>query len=518
MRNFKLPAAALLWLFLAAAIGFSKGAGTVPGKGGAGPQRVTVLFFNDLHGNLLPVKVTQNGQVREVGGIARMATLVKKTREENEPKGAKTILLVAGDILQGTPLSTVFRGRPDVECLNKMGVAAMTVGNHEFDFGLDNFLALKKLAHFPFVSSNIVWKDTRQLVCDPFLTIKLSDNISLTVIGATTRELLTTTQPGNVEKLDVLDSVDTVKKYYDQVKSEGPVILLSHSRFQTDSAIAAAAPGLLAIVGGHDQLLFNPRRQVGPVPVFQAFEKGKFLGRLDLEIDPKTKQARIANWTYLPVTADVPADPEVSKIVETYNSQLDAKFKEVIGENQVFLDGERERIRYEETNLGDFIADIMREFTGADAALLNAGSIRASLDAGPITVEAVFKVMPYENELLIVELTGEEIMKALTRSVQGTRADEDGGFLHGSGLSFQILGKSVANVVIGPEKKPLELKTTYKVAITDFMAAGGDGYDVFKGKAYVDTGLPLRELIVETIRQKKLISAKTDGRMQRLEE
>ena len=176
--------------------------------------------------------------------------------------------------------------------------------------------------------------------------------------------------------------------------------------------------------------------------------------------------------------------------METYNSQLDAKFKEVIGENQIFLDGERERIRYEETNLGDFITDIMREFTGADAALLNAGSIRASLDAGPITVEAVFKVMPYENELLLVELTGAEIMKALTRSVQGTRADEDGGFLHVSGLSFKIRGKVVEDAVIGPDKKPLDPKRTYKVAITDFMAAGGDGYDLFKGKPFIAPASP----------------------------
>lgn len=478
--------------------------------------QVTLLFFNDLHGHLLPFKVTEEGEPREVGGMARLATLVKRVRAENEKAGRKTFLLVAGDILQGTPMSTVFMGEPDVKCLNAMGVTAMTVGNHEFDFGLENFQKLRKLARFPFLSSNIVWKDTKKLVDAPFVTLPLTKRISLSVIGVTTRELLTTTKPSNVEKLEVLEPVESVKRYYSALQRRGPVILLSHSRFSSDREIAEAVPGLVAIIGGHDQLLFNPRRQVGPVSVFQAFEKGKYLGRVDLAVDRRSRQARITSWTYLPVTAEVAEEPEVKALVESYHQKLDESFKEVIGENRIFLDGERERIRYEETNLGDFLTDIMCEFTGAQTALLNAGSIRASLDVGPITVEEIFKVMPYANELLVMELSGEDLRWALTRAVQGAREDEDGGFLHFSGLQVRVRGKSVVEVLVGPDKKPLQPEQTYTVAVTDFMAAGGDGYIVFKNKPALSTGLPLRELIVDTIRRRKVISVQTDGRFQRV--
>ncbi len=510
-----------LILLLAGGMAFSGAAGqtsdenSCPCKNQPTSLKATVLFLNDLHGNLLPIKVKdESGQSVEVGGIARIGTLVKNIRAENDKKGAKTFVLIAGDILQGTPMSTVFMGKADIEALNAIGISAMTIGNHEFDFGLDNFLELKKSAAFPIISSNVTWKSSGKQVADPYVTFPLCPKISLNVIGATTRELLTTTKPSNVEKINVLDSTQTVKKYYDQLKDKGPVILLSHSRFQTDSEIARNVPGLVAIIGGHDQILFNPYREAGKVPVFQAFEKGKYLGRIDLEIEEPSGQARIVNWTYLPVSADIPLDPEISTIVEKYNAQLDSKFKEVIGENKNFLYGERDKIRYEETNLADWVADIMREFTGAEIAMINSGSLRSSIDQGPITVESVFKMMPYSNEILVAQLSGEQILKALTRSVQGTRDDEDGGFLAVSGIRFKIKDKAAQEVIVGG--KALDPKKIYSVAITDFMASGGDGYEMLKEKPFTSTGLPLRELIVDTIRTKKVIDAKTDGRITRL--
>jgi len=185
--------------------------------GGKPPLNVTVLFFNDTHGHLQPFKVkTDTGKI-EVGGIARLAALVENIRIENTRKGVRTFLLLAGDILQGTPMSTVFQGRPDVECFNAMTVNAMTVGNHEFDFGFRNFLDLKKMAEFPFLSSNIIRKDSGNLICEPSISFSLTQNISLSVIGATTRDLLITTRPDNVKQVTVLDSIQTVKDVFDRL-------------------------------------------------------------------------------------------------------------------------------------------------------------------------------------------------------------------------------------------------------------------------------------------------------------
>lgn len=482
------------------------------------PIDVSVLFFNDIHGYLSPFKIRTDAGKKEVGGVARMATLIETIREENRRKNIRTFVLIAGDILQGTPMSTVFRGQPDVECFNTMGVDAMTVGNHEFGFGLQNFMDLKQQARFPFLSSNIVKKDTKKLLCDPYVSLKLTDEISVTIVGATTESLLTTTRPENVHAVGVLDAVQTVARAFEEVKDRGPVILLSHSKHKTDRAIAMAVPELAAVIGGHDHILLSPFRRAGGVPIFQAFEKGKYLGRIDLQIDPISKKARLVSNRYLPVTAEIKVDPRIDGIIAGYRVKLDARFKEVIGKSKVLLDAERERIRYEETNLGNFVTDLVREYCGARIALINSGSLRASIDAGPITLEDVFKTMPYANEIVTIELTGAEILQALTRSVMGTREDEDGGFLHVSGIRFKVRGKTIEDVAVGQDNEPLKPDHIYRVAISDFLASGGDGYNMFIGKPAEYTGLPLRELIADTIRSKKVIESRVEGRIVRVKE
>jgi 2',3'-cyclic-nucleotide 2'-phosphodiesterase (5'-nucleotidase family) len=495
------------------------GCATSPSQEAPPPSvEVTVLFFNDLHGHLMPFEVKTESGKQEVGGIARMATLIQQIRAENEAKHGVTLVLVAGDILQGTPMSTVFRGEPDIKCLNAMGVNAVTVGNHEFDFGLDNFLTLQKQASFPFLSANIADKQSGRLLSQSNLPVPLPNGLTFTIIGVTTNELMTTTKADNVVTLQVLDPVASVRMIYEEVKGAGPVLLLSHSRHQTDRAMAEAMPDLAAIIGGHDQILLSPYRAVGRVPVFQAFEKGRYLGRIDLQVDTKTKQVRLLAHTYIPITAQIPADPAIATLVADYDARLGAQFKEVLGQSRVYLDGERGRIRYEETALGNFITDIMVENSGAQIGLINSGALRGSIKEGPVTVEDVFKAMPYANELVRVDLTGAEIQQVLTRSVQGTRQDEDGGFLHVSGLFFDVRGHQVENIRVGRQQAPLNTTEVYHVVVPDFLASGGDGHQTFKDKPQIKTGSPLRELIVETIKQRGTIDAAVEGRIRRIDE
>jgi 5'-nucleotidase / UDP-sugar diphosphatase len=492
--------------------------GHLPAAGGQpAPVPVTILFFNDLHGNLAPFEIKSAEGKQEVGGIARMAALVRDIRAENSRRDARTLVLVAGDILQGTPMSTVFRGEPDIECLNAMGVDAMTVGNHEFDFGLENFQKLRQRAAFPFVSANIVEKESGRPLCSPFLTIPLKGGLALTMIGVTTEDFLSITEPGNVAKLGVTGSVSSVRQAYEQVRHRGPVVLLSHSKHRTDREIATALPELAAIIGGHDHVLLSPYVQVGSVPIFQAFERGLYLGRIDLRIDPASGKADLMDHAYMPITAKIAPDPQVAAIVTAYQEKLGSRFKEVIGRADVFLNGERGRIRYEETALGNFVADIMAAHTGAPIALINSGAMRTSIQKGPVTVEDVFKTVPFPNELVVIELTGAEIEQALQRAVSGSRPDEDGGFLQVSGLAFEVQGRSAVNIRVGADQQPLQARTIYRVAVPDFLANGGDGYTLFKGKEQIKTGLPLRELIVDTIRRRGVITAREEGRIRRME-
>jgi len=482
------------------------------------PLSLTILFFNDLHGHLQPFEVTDEQGTREVGGMARMAALIRDIRKENSRKHVRTVVLMAGDMLQGTPMSTVFQGEPDLKCLNAVGLNASAVGNHEFDFGLDNFLKLKQQAGFPFLSANIVKKEDGELLCKPFHPISLDRNIYLTVIGVTTPDLLTTTRTDIATSLDVRDPVASARDAYNRVRTKGPVVLLSHSRHQTDREIAGALPGLAAIIGGHDQILLSPCRLVGAVPIFQAFEKGRYLGRIDLDIDRATGKARLTGSSYIPIVPGMPEDRQVAAIIGDYDNRMGEKFKEVIGQADTILDGEREHIRFEETSLGDLVADIMRENTGAQIALINAGSLRASIGKGSVTVGDVYTALPYPSELKVTKLTGKDLEEVLKRAVRSTREDEDGGFLQVSGISFAVEGRGPADIRIGIKRVPLDKDAVYTVTVPDFLSAGGDGYAVLKGRTYESTGLWLSDLVIKTIRQRGVISARKEGRIRRVEE
>jgi 2',3'-cyclic-nucleotide 2'-phosphodiesterase (5'-nucleotidase family) len=477
-------------------------------------ERATILFFNDIHGHLKPYEVKTKEGKQKVGGIARMASLVNSIREENRARSIPTVLLFAGDLLQGTPMSTVFRGEPGIRCLNAMKLDAMTVGNHEFDFGLENLLRLRTMADFPMLSCNIVGKGTGKALCDSVAVIDLGGGEKLTVIGVTTKDLLVTTAPRNVARVDVADPIACVKAVLGEAVPAGPVVLLSHCRHHMDKAMARAFPGLVAIVAGHDHRLLDPVCREGDVVILQAFEKGRYLGRLDVVVDSGGR-ARVETWSYIPVTATVPGDPSVQGIVAEYERRLGNKFKEVIGRAEVFLDGDRRRTRYQETALGNLVADVMREHCGAEIALVNGGSIRESIGKGDITIEDVFKTMPFANEIVTMALTGEQVMAVLRRSVQGSQEDEDGGFLQVSGISFAIRGKEPVSVRVGPMRRPLAEKARYKVALTDFITSGGDGYTMFRGLPVEKTGSLLRELLVDTIRTRKRITAAIEGRIVR---
>lgn len=481
----------------------------------AGALDVTVLFFNDSHGHLTPFELKNGKTEKTVGGIARMATLVRRIRDENTARGARTVLVMAGDLLQGTPLSTVFKGAADVDCFNAMGVAAVTIGNHEFDFGLDNFQALVRRARFPFISANIRWRSDGRLLAPERHRIPLGENLFLHVIGVTTPELLVMTRPETVAPLAVDTPVDAVRSVINRLEGRGPVVLLSHCRHRTDRATAAAVPELTAIIAGHDHLLFDPPRREGGVHIYEALDYGRYLGRLDLAIDPETGAVTRQAGGYLPVTEEIPPDPAIAEIVASYEKRLGPRFKETIGTAAVDLVAERSRIRFAETNWGDLVADVVRSASGAQVALVNSGGLRASIYKGPITMSAIYRALPFTNEIVILDLPGAILRMALTRSVYGTREDEDGGFLQVAGIRFRIDGNTPVDITLGDARTPLDDRQTYRVAVPDYLASGGDGYKMFVGRPRIDTGLPMRDVVVEYIRRKGRIAPKVDGRIDR---
>ncbi len=470
------------------------------------PNQLTILYINDYHGHITPFKAHFKDK-HTVGGMARIATIVKTVREENCDSRTPTLFLCAGDVLLGTPMSTIFKGEPDIICLNKMGLNAMVLGNHEFDYGQENLNKLRKLADFPILGANVVSEKEKVPIVTSFFTRNIR-GIHIHILGLVTDETPITTHPKNVKSLVFIDPITTAKEVLTEIEREGITIALTHLGYEMDKILAESTEGIDIIIGGHSHTKIDEPEMVNNTIICQAYEYCEYVGRLDLDIE----KGKIAGYEgeLIPVTEDVKEDSVIKEIVDEYAAKLDTKLKEVIGTAVTPLNGKREDVRNKETNLGDLIADVMRKMAKADIAFMNAGGIRASIDEGEITIEDVLTVLPFGGDLVTMKLNGSEILEILRHHAK--LEPGSGGFLQVSGIALEIKNKEITALGIGT--KQIELDKHYAVATNDFLAAGGDGYTTFKnGRDYIDTGLVISDILIDFIKSNKEIDVKVDGRI-----
>ncbi|WAA09729.1 5'-nucleotidase C-terminal domain-containing protein [Fervidibacillus albus] len=449
---------------------------------------LTIMHTNDTHAY--------------VEQFPYLSTAVQEIRAEN----SNNLLLHAGDVFSGTLYYTVYEGLADLEFMNTIGYDAMVFGNHEFDSGsevLGNFI---KEAAFPFVSSNIDF--TGDSILGTYVQsnvgqpgengkiypaiIKEVDGESIGIIGLTTEETPSISSPD--DNVVFQDAIEKAEETVNQLEDMGidKIIALTHLGYNDDLELAKSVDGIDIIVGGHshtelaDGVLIDEKDE--PTIIVQAGENLNNLGKLDVTFDEDgviiDYDAELLNLE------EYEKDAALQEKVDEYTEGLEDLLKEVVGETKVTLDGEREDVRTKETNLGNLITDgmvwKMQQFNpDVTIALQNGGGIRASIDAGEITMGEVRTVLPFNNTLVYMELTGDEIWQALEHSVS-EYPEANGGFLHVSGLKFTFdpekpVGERVVSVYVknaDNEYVPIDINAMYFVATNSFIAKGGDGYDM----------------------------------------
>jgi 5'-nucleotidase/UDP-sugar diphosphatase len=471
-------------------------------------NRLTILYINDYHGHINPFKAHSDDKGK-IGGLARIATIVSDVKEENAEEGIPTLFLCAGDVLQGTPMSTVFKGEPDIICLNKMGLNAMVLGNHEFDYGQENLNKLRDLADFTIMGANVISEKAQIPIVTAFFTRNIR-GCKINFLGLVTDDTPTTTHPKNVETLIFVDPIKTAKELLREIDTRNLTIAITHLGYEVDKKLAKESEGIDIIIGGHSHTKIEEPQKISNTIICQAYEYGEYVGRLDIEIE----DGKISGYRgeLIPVMDEIEEDSTIKEIIEDYNKKLSNSLKQVIGTATTYLEGDREKVRNEETNLGDLIADVARSTVNTDIALINSGSIRASIDSGDITVEEILTVLPFGGNLVTMKLKGSDILEILVRNA-GLEPGS-GGFLQVSGIRFEINKNAIASLGIGGE--PIILDKYYSVATNDFLAAGGDGYETFKnGKNYLNTGLVFSDILIDYIKSQKEIDKKTDGRIKK---
>lgn len=489
-------------------------------------QTLTIVHSSEHHGQALPIE--KRGEKR-IAGMAGRATLINAIKKESEA----ALILDSGDILIGTHLSSFFRGEPDIKAMNLMGYQAMAAGNHEFDFGLDHFRRLKELARFPILCSNISSR-AGDLPCRPWIVLQ-AGSLSVGVISLLGDRNFPDTFNREVAKLlEFRHPIETARTLARTLKTNHGVdlvVAVTHQETDEDLALLAQVPEVDVIIGGHtegfDGLLTvgstTPVEQWdGPGPVLvKTHRLGRTLGRLDLELakQPGTSGARIvkAKAQNLPVTEDVPPEPAVNDLIQDYARKLEGETATAVGRSLAVLEGDNNRVRSQETNLGNLLADLLRAEFGTDIALLNGGQIRDSIPVGPVDVKRVRQVLPFDSPTVTMSITGDQLRLALENSVSRLPGMTAGRFLQVSGLTVTYdlsaqPGSRVKDVSVGG--RPLEPTRRYSVATDSFLADGGDGYSMFTtATGRVERQMPMRDLLLAALRARPL-KASVEGRIQ----
>lgn len=456
-------------------------------------ERVTILHLNDTHGQ---IEAVEGRDGRLYGGFARIANLVDSLRTEASYEGSTVYFLHAGDALQGPPLSNLSGGSFDLELLNEMELDAMAVGNHEFDFGPENLYGLMELAEFPMLTANVML-DTVGLEVPVFQSHETdaAGNTRVVIIGLTTPRTPVGTHPDNVKDFSFSETEVAFRKELERVggRSSDLVIALTHIGIRADSALAKAIPEIDVIVGGHSHTVLEEPSRVNNALVLQAGARTVFLGKLEAN----EEEGVISDWEYelILVSDSIGEDSRMAARIATRAEEVDARLDVPIGKTKKALVPGRARGR-DEMSLGDLLAEVMMEETGADFAFTNAGGVRATINPGEVTMKDILTALPFGNTVVVMELTADQVQQVLDYDV--SLAGQSGGSLHLAGITYSEQNGTAVDIEIGGES--MDSGEAYQIATNNFLAAGGDGYEMLKnGSDIYDTGTAVNAMLVRYI-------------------
>ncbi len=445
-------------------------------------RKLTLVATNDLHGGIEP-RATEGARRTEVGGIARIAGVVDSLRRRN-PGGV--VVLDVGDFMQATFISNAFHGKPVVEAYNMIGYDALAVGNHEFDWGQDVLEERASEARFPFLSANIVQTETG--LPPPYLApsaIVERGDLLIGVVGLTTPETPYIVKADNVTGLSFLEMTPSARDETEALRGAGAdvVIVAAHvgvDRLQDGTIggpafeLAEALEDIDLLFSGHSHSLLDT--VVGGCPVVQARCCGQAVAIGKILYDRNAGNV-VSRGAEVLTRLDGRRNASLDSLVAYYQDAVAEAGEKVVA----ILMQQLTRAPNDagETALGDLVADAQRAATGAQIALMNSGGIRADLPKGEITWAMLYAVQPFENQLVVLTLTGAQVREALEQGV-----GRAGRAVQVSGLTFGYdpnapEGSRVTSVTL-EDGGPLSADSTYRVVVNDFMWGGGDRFAVLK--------------------------------------
>ena len=444
-----------------------------------------IFHTNDIHGRILPT----DEQGKTIG-YAETAGAVDFFRAKYQ----NVLWLDAGDATSGMPYINVSKGLNMIKLMNAAKVDAMTFGNHEFDYGFDDTKKLIKAAKFPMLAANIVYKDNhKKFLSKQYKIFTMKDGLKVGVFGLATPDTVHSVTPSHVAMLDFSDPVEQAKRMVAILRPQCDVIVaLVHLGVQqgssefTSERLAAEVKGIDVIIDGHSHTTLPNGITIGNTVIAQTGCYDFNLGRVTVNYNPETKKIISKRADLLDKTAiknlKTPVNQNVSALIKEIKTENDKIFGQVIAHNDRQFPGDMQYFRHNESELGNLIADALRERVQSDIAIMNGGGIRTNLPVGDVTRGDIIAMFPFGNVLKKVEIPGKTVREMLEHSVSAY-PEPVGGFLQVSGLKFTFdpskpVGERVGAIYVN--NMPLDENKIYTMAAADFLLAGGDGYEMLK--------------------------------------
>ncbi len=472
--------------------------------------KVTLLQVNDVY-QFLPV---DRGNA---GGLARVLTKKKEIQKE---ENANTLFLMAGDTISPSVESIELFGAQMIDAWNAVGLDYATFGNHEFDFGPDKLRDRIKESKFGWIAANVIDVKTGRTFADvPPYVIREFNGVKVGIFGLVLPETKTTSKPG--PDIVFRNPCETAKQMVSELHAQGAkvVVALTHLSMREDKEVARCAD-VDVIIGGHEHSLLESH--AGNAPIFKMTSDARELGQIDLNISQTTGELESIDWKVIKIDKSITGDPEFAAVERKYATLL-SKLSKPVGTSKVNLNAKSAENRTQETNVGNLVADSFRKTLVADVGLMNGGSIRADalIPAGRIAVRDVLSILPFGNRLVKIEVTGATLKAALEHGVSRTAPGaEPGGFPQVSGIQFSFdatkdPGSRVTEVKVNGQ--PLNETRKYTVATSEFLAGGGDGYEMLKGSPVLDRAPSDSDALKRMFAGGKPIAPKVEGRIKRLD-
>jgi 5'-nucleotidase/UDP-sugar diphosphatase len=477
----------------------------------AAPIKVTFLHFNDAY-DIAPT----SGQ----DSWAQAATLIRASRA----KQINTVVTYGGDLISPSFISSLTQGSQMIALMNAVGVDYAAFGNHDFDFGPE--VLTRRIA-----DSDFVWlaTNTRDAEGKPFagvrpLALRRVGPVLLGFFALLSPETVVQSSPG--PQVNILPPEPVAAEAVATLKAAGVdvIIALTHQTLDADKALVKAVPGIDLVLGGDEAEAVTAEAE--GVPILKAGTNLKFLAEADLAIDKQPgARARVSITYRLVPTEGVRADAKIAARIKGYLVDFDRRLAEPAVTLRTPFDSRQTILRVGESSMGDLIADAMLTASGANAAIMNSGGIRGDqlyAEGTVLTRKDIQRELPFDNRLVTLELPGSAILAALENGVSQV-AIQAGRFPQIAGLSFtfdpgKAAGKRISKVMI--DGKPLDSKASYKLVVNDYMARGGDGYEMLRRAKRLDlpgSGRPLTEIVFDYLKGKGDVAAEPLERIHRVE-